>query len=45
MEEYDEDEETAEDGAADILLSLPRPLMPLFEFLYNAAKYSHSSLS
>ncbi len=28
-----------------ILRSLPRPLMPLFEFLYRVAKYSHSSLS
>ena len=30
---------------ADILLSLPRPLMPLLEFLYSDAKYSQSSLS
>lgn len=30
---------------AAIRLSLPRPLMPLFEFLYREAKYSHSSLS
>jgi hypothetical protein len=29
----------------DILRSLPRPLMPLLEFLYRVAKYSHSSLS
>ena len=34
-----------EPGTADILLSLPRPLMPLLEFLYSDAKYSHSSLS
>jgi len=45
VEEYEEDEETAEDGAAEILLSLPRPLMPLLEFLYKAAKYSQRSLS
>lgn len=32
-------------GTADILLSLPRPLIPLLEFLYSDAKYSHSSLS
>jgi hypothetical protein len=30
---------------ADILRSLPRPLMPLLEFLYSEAKYSQSSLS
>lgn len=30
---------------ADILLSFPRPLMPLLEFLYKDAKYSHNSLS
>lgn len=32
-------------GTAVILLSFPRPLMPLFEFLYNDAKYSQSCLS
>ena len=30
---------------AAILRSLPRPLMPLFEFLYREPKYSHNSLS
>lgn len=30
---------------AEILLSLPRPLIPLFEFLYSDAKYSQSCLS
>lgn len=34
-----------DEDIADILLSLPRPLMPLFEFLYSDAKYSHNSLS
>jgi hypothetical protein len=42
---YDEELEVAEFGAAEILLSLPRPLMPLLEFLYSDAKYSQSSLS
>ncbi len=37
--------EEADDGTVDIRLSLPRPLMPLFEFLYIKAKYSQSSLS
>lgn len=35
----------ADDAIAEILLSLPRPLMPLLEFLYSEAKYSQSSLS
>jgi hypothetical protein len=43
--EYDDGWAEAEDDIADILRSLPRPLMPLFEFLYRDAKYSHSSLS
>jgi len=34
-----------DDGTVDILRSFPRPLIPLFEFLYNEAKYSQSSLS
>jgi hypothetical protein len=37
--------DTADEGTCDILLSLPRPLMPLLEFLYRRAKYSQSSLS
>lgn len=40
-----EELEVAEAGAADIFLSLPRPLIPLLEFLYSDAKYSQSSLS
>ena len=34
-----------EEGVAAILLSFPLPLIPLFEFLYREAKYSHNSLS
>lgn len=30
---------------AEMRLSLPRPLIPLLEFLYREAKYSHSFLS
>ena len=45
VELYDEELEFAEFGAAEILLSLPRPLIPLLEFLYSEAKYSQSSLS
>lgn len=33
------------DGIVEMRRSLPRPLMPLFEFLYSEAKYSKSSLS
>lgn len=43
--EYDEGWIEAEEDIADILRSFPRPFMPLFEFLYRDAKYSHSSLS
>lgn len=34
-----------EEGMVEMRRSLPRPLMPLFEFLYSEAKYSNSSLS
>lgn len=37
--------EELDDGTAEIRRSLPRPLMPLFEFLYSDAKYCQSSLS
>jgi len=40
-----EAEDAPEEGTADIRRSLPRPLIPLLEFLYSEAKYSHSSLS
>jgi hypothetical protein len=42
---YDDGCVEADEDTADILLSLPRPLMPLLEFLYSEAKYSQSSLS
>lgn len=32
-------------GAGPTRMSLPRPLMPLLEFLYISEKYSQSSLS
>lgn len=35
----------AREATREILRSLPRPLMPLLEFLYRSAKYSHMSLS
>lgn len=41
----EEEHDTADDGAAEILRSFPRPLMPLLEFLYREAKYSQRSLS
>jgi hypothetical protein len=51
----DVDEKEADEGnveeddpdaiVVDILRSFPRPLMPLLEFLYRRAKYSHKSLS
>lgn len=33
------------EGMVEMRRSLPRPLIPLFEFLYREAKYSNSSLS
>lgn len=46
-EGYDGELDAAEDSmpVTGILRSLPRPLMPLLEFLYRSAKYSQSSLS
>jgi len=45
MPAYDEGYEDADDDMAEMRRSLPRPLMPLLEFLYSDAKYSQSSLS
>jgi hypothetical protein len=43
--DVNDEADAPDDGTVDILRSFPRPLMPLFEFLYKDAKYSHSSLS
>lgn len=43
--EVNEDADAPDEGTVDILRSFPRPLMPLLEFLYSEAKYSHRSLS
>ena len=45
IEAYEEGYEEADDDMAEMRLSLPRPLIPLLEFLYSDAKYSQSSLS
>jgi hypothetical protein len=43
--EVNEEAEAPDEGTVEILRSLPRPLIPLFEFLYRDAKYSQRSLS
>ena len=42
---YAEEAAAEADGVVAIRRSLPRPLIPLLEFLYSEAKYSQSSLS
>ena len=48
-DEEDEAEEMEEDGTdeetVEMRRSLPRPFMPLLEFLYRSAKYSQISWS
>lgn len=50
QEEADDADEEMEDNdegreLTDMRRSLPRPLIPLLEFLYSSEKYSHSSRS